>query len=333
MAQSLDARPVAERYTRFSADHARGRSPAYAELTARIAADAQVIARIADLPPGNKQQPNLLLGAVRYLQGPIEPWPRFRTWLLENWDRVRQVMLERHTQTNEVARCATLLPALAALPGPLALIEVGASAGLCLFPDRYRYTYDGRPPLGPEDSPLTLACSTGGPVPLPRQVPRIVWRAGIDLNPLDAGDEDDVRWLEALIWPGPGARERGRRLRAAARVVGQDPPQIVRGDLVECLPRLAAQAPPEATLVIFHTAVLVYLSMGERERFADLVAGLPGHWLSNEEGAVLPWQGGPRPADPHLFTLALDGRPIAHTSPHGQSVHWLQAGGGQGGAR
>ena len=40
------------------------------------------------------------------------------------------MILARRTQTNEPARCAVLLPALAQLPQPLALIEAGASAGL-----------------------------------------------------------------------------------------------------------------------------------------------------------------------------------------------------------
>jgi hypothetical protein len=89
----------------------------------------------------------------------------------------------RRTQTNEPARCATLLPALAQLPPPLALIEVGASAGLTLLTDRYSYDYarhriTGRDPLAP-----TLRCQPGGPVPLPDRVPEIAWRAGLDLNP------------------------------------------------------------------------------------------------------------------------------------------------------
>ncbi|WP_274562813.1 DUF2332 family protein [Streptomyces spiramyceticus] len=109
-----------------------------------------------------------------------------------------------------------MLPALATLPQPLALIEVGASAGLCLHPDRYAYRYNGGEQLG--SSPVTLDCRTEGPVPLPAALPEVAWRAGIDLNPLDTTDEEDVRWLRSLIWPG--RTERPRRRRARGRLYG-----------------------------------------------------------------------------------------------------------------
>jgi uncharacterized protein DUF2332 len=70
-------------------------------------------------------------------------WAEFRGWLLERRDEILAVLLARRTQTNEPARCATLLPLLATLPQPLALLEVGASAGLCLLADRYAYDFDG----------------------------------------------------------------------------------------------------------------------------------------------------------------------------------------------
>ena len=90
------------------------------------------------------------------------------------------------------------------LPQPLALIEVGASAGLCLLYDSWRYHYTGSRVdrwVGPTKSPLTLSCFTTGDVPVPQEVPAIVWLAGLDLNPIDAADPDARRWLQALIWP------------------------------------------------------------------------------------------------------------------------------------
>ena len=67
----------------------------------------------------------------------------------------------RSTKTNEPRRCAGLLPVLAGIAGPLALLEVGASAGLCLYPDRYSYSYDGLPPLHPADGPSPVLLEAG----------------------------------------------------------------------------------------------------------------------------------------------------------------------------
>jgi hypothetical protein len=119
---------------------------------------------------------------------------------------LRHVILTRRTQTNEAARCAVLLPALASLPGPLALLEVGAAAGLTLLPDVYSYDHGGHRVAGLDPDAPTMPCRPIGPVPLPNQVPQVVWRAGIDLHPLDVNDDDDMAWLSCLIWPGEDER-------------------------------------------------------------------------------------------------------------------------------
>src|SRR5205085_2794304 len=111
---------------------------------------------------------------------------------------IEATILARSTQTNEVGRLATLVPAFAAVAsGPIALIEAGASAGLNLFPDRYSYSWgDGTIGSGP-----LLTASARGPVPLPVAVPTVAWRVGVDLHPLDVADDDAMRWLSFLVWP------------------------------------------------------------------------------------------------------------------------------------
>lgn len=134
-----------------------------------------------------------------------------------------------------------------------------------------------------------------------------------------------MAWLEALVWPGEGNRL--ELLRAAIEVARIEPPKLVRGDLRHDLPALAAQAPSDATLVVFHTAVLAYLpDAAERGAFAETIDGLNAVWVANEAPGLLtpakrpdhPW-----PTGCDSFLLARDKRPIAWTDPHGTSIDWL----------
>ena len=308
---------VALTYAEFGAREARGVSPAYERLAQAVAQDAEILELLAALPPA-KRQPNLLFGVVRLLGGPSEDPAAFHEYTVANWPTIAAEMRVRVTQTNEAGRCAVLLPALAALPQPLALLEVGASAGLCLYPDRYGYQY-GDHVVGTGEPLLT--CAATGLTP-PARVPEVVWRAGLDLNPLDVLDPADLAWLDALIWPEQAHRR--ARLRAAAAVAAADPPLLVRGDLVDDLPALAAQAPAGATLVVFHTSVLYLVPAPRREAFAEVVRGLPGHWIANEDPTVLSYDALPEPPDDALHNvLALDGRPLAWTRGHGQAMRWF----------
>jgi hypothetical protein len=308
---------TAARYAEFAAREARGVSPAYERLALAVSRDRDVLALLATLPPA-KRQPNLLFGVVRFLGGPVEDPAAFRDFVLTRWPEVAAELRTRATQTNEAGRCAVLLPALAALPQPLALLEVGASAGLCLYPDRYAYRYGDRQ-VG-EGEPV-LDCALTGIAP-PTRRPEVVWRAGLDLNPLDVTDPADLGWLDALVWPEHTRRR--ARLRAAAAVAAAEPPLLVRGDLVDDLPALAARAPAGATLVVFHTAVLYLVPPAQRAAFAETVRRLPGHWLANEVPEVLSHGALPHPPDEASYNvLALDGRPLAWTRPHGQAAAWF----------
>ncbi|HZN20500.1 MAG TPA: DUF2332 domain-containing protein [Micromonosporaceae bacterium] len=308
---------TAAAYADFAAREARGVSPGYERLALAVARDGALLALLGRLPPA-KRQPNLLFSVVRYLGGPVEDPAAFHDYTVANWPVVEAQLRTRAVQTNEVGRCAVLLPVLAALPQPLALLEVGASAGLCLYPDRYAYRY-GDQLIGAGEP--VLECAETGVVP-PDGVPDVVWRAGLDLNPLDVTDPADVAWLDALVWPEHAHRR--ARLRAAAAVAAAEPPLLVRGDLVDDLPALAAQAPAGATLVVFHTSVMAYVPAPRREVFAEVVRRLPGHWVANEVPGVLPYDALPEPPSEALHNvLALDGTPLAWTRPHGQAIIWF----------
>jgi hypothetical protein len=303
---------TAENYRRFARSEVARKSPLYAELCEGVAADAELLAFLDRRPP-QKRQPNLLLAAVRLLFGVPPDYASFRAAVLDHRDGVAAVLETRHTQTNEPGRCAAHLPLLATLPQPLALLEVGASAGLCLLPDRYAYDYAGHR-LG--DAEVVFPCRPDGPVPLPAALPRVAWRAGIDLAPVDVGDPDAVAWLEALVWPEE--TDRLARLRAAVAIARRDPPRVVAGDLVERLPELAAEAPGDATLVVFHTAVLVYLPPERRQALARLTAELGATWIACEAPGVLPALG----AGGRGFVLGVDGRAVATCDSHGRWISW-----------
>jgi hypothetical protein len=311
---------VAAAYRTFARQEARGRSASYAELAESVARDGAVTAFVASLPPG-KRQPQLLFAAARYLLGAPPGIGQLRALVDTAPRELERVVLARRTQTNEPARCAALLPALVQLPQPLALIEVGASAGLTLLFDRYSYDYAGHRLDGGDPGAPTLRCEPRGPVPLPSRLPAIAWRAGLDLNPLDVTDDDDVNWLKCLVWPGETDRE--QRLEAAIAVARRDPPAMFRGDLVTDLPGLAAQAPAGVHLVVFHTSVLYQVAPAGREQFAAVVRGLNATWLCSEAPGVLPGTGRAG-ADGLLSVLTRDGDAIGYADSHGTWVRWLR---------
>src|ERR1700761_607194 len=212
-------------YRRFAEQEAWGRSGLYEVLAHGVAGDPESLAFLLTLPVG-KRQPNLLFASVRHLCGTPPGWDGFRASLSEHGEAVRDWMMSHATQTNEPARCATLLPVLARLPQPLALIEVGASAGLCLLPDLYGYDYNGKVLGAPTADAPVLRCLANKATPVPSDLPRIVWRAGLDLNPLDVSDPAQAGWLETLVWPEQ--TERLRTLRAAMGIALAARPRLVQ---------------------------------------------------------------------------------------------------------
>lgn len=313
--------------------YAAGNSPCFEQWALGVADDPDVQRWLAGLPEP-KRQPNLVFAAARWhgLAAPA-PYGALRTALLGDTGPIRATVLERATQTNEVGRLATLLPAFAAVPGdgPVGLLEVGASAGLCLYPDRWSYSWTtARGTVTTGTAGRTLHADVTGPAVLPAHVPEVVWRAGVDLNPLDAGDPDTCRWLLTLVWPEHD--DRRRVLEAALDLARRDPPDLRRGDLLRELPGLVAEGlaalPDHGRLLVFHSAVIAYLDVPGRERFAglvrDLLAGDPRlHWVANERPRALPavTATGPQPP-PGRYVLAVDGRVVGHTHQHGRSLHW-----------
>lgn len=310
-------------YRWFSINEAEGQSPIWAEISNGIADDEELLAFLANLPKA-KRQPNLFLASYRSIFGTPENLKTFRSGVLASPAIITQRMLERSTQTNEPGRCAVLMPLLARLHQPIAVIEVGAAAGLCLLLDRYAYDYGTRQ-LFPVDqvNPPMFPCVASANAPIPDRIPDISWRAGLDLNPLDVTDDEHMEWLEALVWPGQNHRL--ERLKRAISTAREDPPRVVRGSLSTDLEELISQVPAGLNTVVFHSAVLNYLpSQADRDEFSERVMSLADHWIANESPLVLPriaekTTNGPAGA----FLMALDGEPVAWTNPHGASIDWI----------
>lgn len=340
---------VAEQYADF-ASYA-GDSPCFADWAARVAEDGALQEWIVQLPP-IKQQPNLVFAAARW-HGVAAPGPydALRDALLGDDGTIIATVMARSTQTNEVGRLATLAPVFARIAAkstrPLAILEAGASAGLCLYPDRYTYRYL----TGPDPTPIdwtpaqstptdstprdstsaadgpVLTCRAKGAFTMPQSGFEVAWRGGIDLSPLDVHDADEMAWLENLVWPEH--HDRRERLRAAARIARTDPSHLVQGDILTDLPELVGEASAHGQVVVFHSAVVAYLAAEDRERFADLMTGLVRdgacRWISNEGANVLPriTATGPEVPEGHpTFVLGLDGREVAWTHGHGRSLTW-----------
>ena len=316
---------LADAYLRWAELEARGSSSCYEEWARSMAADPDVLALVERLPR-SRRQPNLVFAAARAAGAPVGRYVELRPWILAHWPSVEAVALARSTQTNEPARCAVLLPALARLDGPLALVEVGASAGLCLLPDRYSYRYatpDGTVSLDPASGPshVVLDCRAPDAALVPARLPDVVWRAGLDLNPLDVTEADDVDWLRTLVWPEHEGRR--RRLDAACALAAADPPRVVRGDLLDDLDGVLRGAPADAHVVVFHSAVLAYVDESRRERFVARMQELDGTWIANEGVRVLP--ASRSLPDDGRFVLSVNGEPVARTDPHGAGV-WALGG-------
>jgi len=308
-------------YLAFADVEAKGSSPTY-EALARAVADSPTLLGLLDELPQTKRQPYLLLASARLGGAPIEDPSTFVEAVIDAWDRISSIIATRATQTNEAARTGTFLPIIAQLDGPIALIEVRCSAGLCLYPDRYRISYDGAAPLV-ADSPVTIEVAATGAMPIPRRLPDVVARIGVDLNPIDVADPEARAWLEALVWPEH--TQRLERLRAAMRVVADDPPTL----LVDTIDDALALVPDGATPVVFHSAVLNYVSRADRQRFAARLDEHPDvAWISNEGPGVLDGVTTGLIVPVHArsaahFLVVLGGRDVIGISdPHGSWIRW-----------
>ena len=338
---------LARHFKHFATREFPGTSPLYERLSLAISTDQEMLALAAHAT--SRPVPNLLLGAVHFLllrgtehalaafypdisASPItdaDPYPAFRSFCNEHAEEIKDLLQTRRVQTNEVRRCAALLPAVGivaqrARSRPLTLVEIGASAGFNLLWDSYGYDYGTGRKYGNADSQVQLSCTLRGEKwpPIPECFPRIASRLGIDLQPVDVYDQDAVDWLRALIWPEHTARV--ELLHYAVEAVRQNPPVIRRGDTLELLPEIMETVPEESILCLFHTFVINQFTREARERFAALMDMYGTRRdLYCISIAAISTEG------PHLRLLAYENgvkteHLLANCSGHAQWLEWLE---------
>lgn len=260
-------------------------------------------------------------------------WPLVNELITREWNFVAS-RLNDQVQTNEIRRCSALLPGFLEIARraerPLRLAELGASAGLNLCWDAYRYrlgTYE----WGNEASAIALEIDWTGDAPPSARI-EIANRKGCDISPLDMRIDDDRRRLRSFVWPDHP--ERMERLSAAIDAAANERLNIVKmsaGDFVDQV--LSERRDGEAT-VIYHSIMWAYVPKAERDAITlaitraseSATADSPLAWLRMEAVAVnaaalwLDYWPDPSGAEGHIRER------LAHCHFHGTSVDWFGPG-------
>jgi len=235
-------------------------------------------------------------------------WPLFRQALIDHEETIR-VLAGRGVQTNEVGRSAALLGGFLEVAHrtglPLRILEVGASAGLNLAWDRYRYeSADGA--WGDPYSPVRFTHAFEVPPPMNR--PAIVAeRKGCDLNPIDPTTNDGALTLRSFVWADQLSRL--ALLDGAIEVARAYPITVERANAADFLERELALPRRDAATVVFHSVFIQYADEPTRERIRAAVAR-PGVFYLTMEAAY------------PVFEVRLDGELLGTSMAHGSEVRW-----------
>lgn len=333
-----------------------GATPLYACLSRAIAENRHVLDLFADVEP-EKRKPVVLFAAVHYLilggtfhelgavyeasevKRSLDRAPAvFADFCEEYEDDILELMQGRTIQTNEVNRMTAFLPALMYVHRqarrPLALIELGASAGLNLLFDRYRYDYANGPAIGLPGASVRLHSTIRSGRPhFDVAAPPVDYRVGVDLKPVDLRDEDALRWLRACVFAGDVARD--LRLRAAADLSQREWVDVHQGDAIALLPELLQEVPPHAELCLFNSWMMGWMAADDRERLTELVTACGARrtiwWLTYEQANKVPGLAPPADVDVRESLLGLqrctsngvESQVLARVHPHGVWLDWL----------
>lgn len=325
-------------------------APLYTRICHAVAEDDDVLSFVATTPP-TAHLPLVLLAAVHYLlldgldhpladvysgRSQADPAPLFHDLCMNHRDELATLMAYRHVQTNEIGRSALFGPALAVVAdrvaAPIALVDVGASAGLNLHLDRYLLDYGPLGTTGPADATVRVPCRVvGGSPPIRAALPPLAAAVGIDREPVDISDDEDARWLVACVWPETG---RVSRMQLAIEEGRKDPPPVLAGDALDVVPDVVAGLPSGAAACVLTSWSFAYFPVEAREAFSQMLSDLarerPLAWLYGEQPGVGPAFG--EPMDNCVLGVVLyddkgvpDPMLLASVQPHGEWLDWRAA--------
>ncbi|MET3195735.1 DUF2332 domain-containing protein [Bacillus sp. OAE603] len=288
---------LSQRFSTFAENECKGSSELYEFLSLEIAQDDDLLELCANTLNG-QPVPNLLFGAVHYLllrgnehklkdfypsivaeSKPLkDSFVYFKEFCLINKNEIIQLLETKLVQTNEVRRCAYLYPVFSFIyektKKPLALIEIGTSAGLQLLWDQYSYSYNTNEVVGNKGSKLHISSELKGDITpfLTTTSPPVSSRTGIDLNTVDLTDEEEFLWLKSLIWPEH--KERLLMFEKAASYLKDFPVELVEGDGVSLLEGFIEKVSIYCTVCIFHTHVANQMPIETRNLLLNTVESI-----------------------------------------------------------
>ena len=180
--------------------------------------------------------------------------------------------LESAPQTNEVRRASMLFPGFQLIAEKTGIkefvtSELGASAGLNLFWDHYRYQY-GSKSWGSDDAPLTLSPDYKGSLPEFTDL-SVVERAGCDLNPIDVHDRNEKEKLLSYLWPDQFERIKNTSL--AIDFVSGEQDRVEKSDAIKWLERRLKRQYQNIVHVIYHTIAWQYFPESAQQRGEQLL--------------------------------------------------------------
>jgi hypothetical protein len=240
--------------------------------------------------------------------------------------------LDVGVQTNEMARCAALAvgftEVLRTTGLPLRLLEVGASAGLNLRWDRWRYE-SGATSWGDPASAVRFADNYRLPSP-DLAAPlgpgdAVASRRGCDRSPIDPTTDEGQLLLRSFVWPDQA--DRHVRLDAALAAAAEVPVVVDRADAASWVADQLAEPAPGTATVVYHSIVWQYLPADTK---AGVAAAVEAAGATAPADAPVTWFRMEPPDDPsdaaelRLTSWPGGDRVIGRTGYHGHPV-WAGA--------